>query len=155
MESAKSYAATDVFGATSLPNGNSTDLVAGILAEQTNCGDSGANIVVDASGVESSIRLGIHILGSGGTFVQAGMDADDINFPIAAVCGKEITVKGSFRYGPGDYETAIRLMTLGKVKVAPLIKDIVPFSRAEEALCGMRSKKKKIKTIIRGPTFSD
>jgi D-xylulose reductase len=120
------------------------------MMQQTGIRAGGADVVVDASGAESSIRLGVHVVKPGGTFVQAGMGKDDVNFPIAAMCSKELTVRGSFRYGPGDYETAIKLMGSGKVNVSKLITDRVPFSKAEEAFS--KSRGNGIKTIIAGPS---
>ncbi|KAJ9660431.1 hypothetical protein H2198_002549 [Neophaeococcomyces mojaviensis] len=148
---AKRYAATDVINATTTSK-DATEAAA-MISKKAHVQTGGADIVVDASGVESSIRAGIHIVKPGGTFVQAGMGRDDVNFPIAAMCSKELHVKGSFRYGPGDYECAIKLIETGKVDVASLITDIVPFEQAEDAFRGM-SGGNSIKTVIRGPSMS-
>jgi threonine dehydrogenase-like Zn-dependent dehydrogenase len=44
---------------------------------------------------------------------QGGMGKPDITFPIMAMCTKELNVKGSFRYGSGDYQTAVDLVASG------------------------------------------
>jgi D-xylulose reductase len=67
-----------------------------------------------------------------------------------AFCNKEITMKGSFRYGPGDYETAIQLLASGALKADELITRMVPFDQAEVAFQDVRDGK-GIKTIIEGP----
>ncbi len=73
-----------------------------------------------------------------------------MSFPIVALCVKEITMKGSFRYGPGDYATAIQMLASGALKVDELITRTVPFDQAETAFEDVRDGK-GIKTIIEGP----
>lgn len=110
----------------------------------------GADVVIDASGAETSIQTSLHVVKAGGVYVQGGMGKADITFPIMAMCQKEVTVKGSFRYGPGDYELAIELVSSNRVPVNKLISDVVDFCQAEEAF-----KKAKegqfVKVLIAGP----
>lgn len=110
----------------------------------------GADVVIDASGAEPSIQTGLHLVRMGGVYVQGGMGKSDISFPIMALCLKEVTARGSFRYGPGDYDLAIHLITSGQVDVKQLISDVVPFSRAEEAFRRVREGQ-VIKMLIAGP----
>jgi len=67
--------------------------------------EGGADAVIDASGAEPSIQTSIHIVRRGGVYVQGGMGKPDITFPIMAMCIKEVTCKGSFRYGSGRLQT--------------------------------------------------
>ena len=109
----------------------------------------GADVVIDASGAEPSIQASIYALRTGGTYVQGGMGKPDISFPIMALCTKEITMKGSFRYGSGDYKLAVELIASGKVRVKEMITGKVPFERAEEALLAVKEGR-GIKTLIEG-----
>lgn len=152
LDFAKEYAATNTFHFKQSLTSDLHETMEMIVA-QTKVQSEGADIVVDASGAESSIRLGIDLVRPGGTFVQAGMGKNEVSFPIAAMCSKELNVKGSFRYGPGDYETAIKLIATSKVDVAQLITDQSPFDKAEQAFINM-GKGKGIKTIIQGPSFA-
>lgn len=79
------------------------------------------DLVVDATGAEVCIQAGLYLLKHGGTHVQVGMGADSINVPISTLLNKELTVKGSFRYGPGCYQQSIDLVARGKVDLSPLI----------------------------------
>lgn len=112
--------------------------------------DNGADIVIDASGAESSIQTGIHTLRSGGTFVQAGMGKREIKFPISEICEKELVMKGCFRYGPGDFDLSARLVTQGRIKLQPLVTKILPFEMATEAW-ETTKRGEGIKTLIQGP----
>jgi D-xylulose reductase len=76
------------------------------FGEEHNLG-AGADVAIDASGAEVSVQTAIHVLRPGGTYVQGGMGGNEITFPIAAMCVKELNVRGSFRYGCGDYDLAI------------------------------------------------
>lgn len=78
LEFAKSYAATDVF-LPPLPNPNESGMVyskrcAGTMMKEFGLQERGGNnvvdVVVDASGAESSIQTGLHVVKAGGSFVQ-------------------------------------------------------------------------------------
>ncbi|KAI4610698.1 hypothetical protein J4E83_008312 [Alternaria metachromatica] len=110
----------------------------------------GADVIIDASGAEPCIQTAIHALRMGGTYVQGGMGKPDINFPIMAMCTKELNVKGSFRYGSGDYQTAIDLVAGGRISVKELITGKVKFDEAEKAFADVKEGK-GIKILIEGP----
>lgn len=110
----------------------------------------GADVVIDASGAEPSIQASIHAVKVGGNYVQGGMGKADITFPIMALCQKEVTASGSFRYGPGDYPLAIELVASGKVDVKKLVTGVVKFEQAEEAFKQVKEGQ-AIKVLIAGP----
>ncbi|KAF7553539.1 hypothetical protein G7Z17_g3542 [Cylindrodendrum hubeiense] len=95
--------------------------------------DDGVEVVLECTGVESSAQTGIYALTPGGVFVQIGMGKPDQTLPMGAMCEKEMVVKTSFRYAPGDYDISLDLLGSGKVSVKPLISSIVPFESATEA----------------------
>ncbi|PYH91272.1 putative D-xylulose reductase A [Aspergillus ellipticus CBS 707.79] len=144
LEFAKKYAATAIFEpAKATPSANARQII-----EENDLG-SGADVVIDASGAEPSVHTGIHVLRTGGTYVQGGMGRSEITFPIMAACTKELNIKGSFRYGSGDYKLAVSLVSSGKVNVKELITGIVNFEDAERAFEEVKSGK-GIKTLIAG-----
>jgi D-xylulose reductase len=127
----------------------------------------GADVIIDASGAEPCIQTAIHALRMGGTYVQVrfpllqngevetnvqqgGMGKPDITFPIMAMCTKELNVKGSFRYGSGDYQTAVDLVASGRISVKELITGKVTFDDAESAFADVKAGK-GIKILIEGP----
>ncbi|KAF3041696.1 hypothetical protein E8E12_005346 [Didymella heteroderae] len=111
---------------------------------------AGADVIIDASGAEPCIQTAIHALRMGGTYVQGGMGKPDINFPIMAMCTKELNVKGSFRYGAGDYQTAVDLVASERISVKELITGKVSFEDAEKAFADVKQGK-GIKILIEGP----
>lgn len=131
-------------------NGKDVEQVAKDMIEECELG-RGADVAIDASGAERSIQTAIHVLRPGGTFVQGGMGKPDIQFPITAMCTKELNVKGSFRYGPGDYDLAIQLLGTGKVSVKDLMTHQFAFADAEKAFEVVKAAD-GIKVIIEGPS---
>ncbi|KAF2638472.1 putative sorbitol/xylitol dehydrogenase [Massarina eburnea CBS 473.64] len=117
----------------------------------SDCGlGSGADVIIDASGAEPCIQTAIHALRMGGTYVQGGMGAPDITFPIMALCTKELKVHGSFRYGPGDYSTAVNLVASNRISIKELVTGKVKFEEAEKAFADVKAGR-GIKVLIEGP----
>lgn len=145
LEFAKTYAATSTFE----PAKVSSQENAARLKEENGL-PYGADVAIDASGAEASVQTAIHVLRVGGSYVQGGMGRDEITFPIMAACSKELTVKGSFRYGSGDYLTAVGLVGSGKINVKKLISRKVKFEDAEKAFEDIKSGR-GIKVLIGGP----
>lgn len=110
----------------------------------------GADGVVDATGAEPCIETGVHTLKRGGTFIQAGLGSPKVNLSIGQICDKEATLRGSFRYGPGDYQLAVSLVESGRVSLKRLITHEFSFEEAEKAFVNV-SERKGIKTLILGP----
>ncbi|CZR68374.1 probable xylitol dehydrogenase [Phialocephala subalpina] len=145
LEFAKGYAATHTF----TPERVSAEENAARLLKETGL-LAGADAIIDASGAEPSIQTSLHAIRRGGVYVQGGMGKADINFPILALCTKEVTAKGSFRYGSGDYKLAVELVATGKVDVKKLITGTVKFEDAEQAFIDVKAGK-GIKVLIAGP----
>lgn len=149
LDKAKEFAATRVY----LSQPVSPQENAASLLRNTGLSASGADVVIDASGAASSIQAALHVVRKGGTFVQGGMGKSDITFPIMALCMKEVNVRGSFRYGSGDYRLAIGMVASGQVDVKKLITGVVSFNRAEDAIQMVKGGG-VIKVLIAGPNES-
>ncbi|ODQ81221.1 hypothetical protein BABINDRAFT_170826 [Babjeviella inositovora NRRL Y-12698] len=108
------------------------------------------NIVFDATGVEACITAGINLIKVGGTFMQVGVGKVKIEFPMAAVGNKELTVKGVYRYSHDDYRLAVKLVGEGKVDVKKLVTHRFTFDHAVEAY-EVVSQGRAVKCIIDGP----
>ncbi|EXJ61945.1 D-xylulose reductase A [Cladophialophora yegresii CBS 114405] len=145
LDFAKSFAATSTFVPSKVSAAENAQKI-----KDDNDLPSGADVAIDASGVEPSVQTAIHVLRMGGSYVQGGMGRDEMTFPIMAACTKELTVRGSFRYGPGDYAMAVDLTSSGKVDVKKLISRKVNFEDAEQAFEDVKAGK-AIKVLIEGP----
>lgn len=145
LEFARGFCATHVYESRRVAAEENAGAIKALIGRP-----DGADVVIDASGAEPSIQASLHTVRMGGRYVQGGMGKPDINFPIMALCLKEVTAKGSFRYGSGDYKLAVELVADGKVDVKRLISDTVPFDRAEEAFKKV-AEGQVIKILIAGP----
>lgn len=144
LDFARTYAATDIYRMSNItPEATASDILS-----QTHQPD-GFHIVIDATGAQPCIITGIHALGRSGKLIQAGLGAAAITFPVAQLCSKEGSYLASFRYGPGDYETAIQLLATGRVSVKELITHRFRFEDAEMAFENVQSRQ-GIKTVILG-----
>ncbi|KAL4871121.1 hypothetical protein BDV12DRAFT_38027 [Aspergillus spectabilis] len=93
----------------------------------------GVDAVVEASGAEQPVQIGIYALRRGGSYIQTGVGKPKTTVPILALSQKELLVRGCFRYGPGDYELALKLIAKGSINLTPLITSVTPYERAPEA----------------------
>ncbi|KAH8916953.1 xylitol dehydrogenase [Atractiella rhizophila] len=132
--------------------------VAGIMKEKFKVADrglEGIDLAVDCTGAEACIQTALYLVKDGGTYVQVGMGNEFVQVPITAILTKEVTIKGSFRYGPGVYEQAIDLVARGLVDLKPLITHRYKFKDAIRAFKTTQDAKGEdgedaIKTIIDG-----
>lgn len=108
------------------------DKVAQQINKEFDLGD-GADVVLECSGAEACVQLGIHAAKRGATFVQAGMGKEAIVFPITTVCIKGLVIKGSIRYLTGCYPAAIDLISSGTIDVKKLITNRFKFEESEKA----------------------
>ncbi|KAH9938211.1 xylitol dehydrogenase [Fomitopsis serialis] len=166
LDFAKEYAATDIYLPPPMEKDepriryserNAKKLMADLGIEER--GAKSIDLVVDASGAEVSMQTGVLVAKIGGTFVQLGMGSPEAVLPITTMLTKEITWKGSFRYGPGDYPLAIALAAQGKIDLKALVTHRYTFDEAVEAFQTTRLGKSAdgkgvIKAVISGPGVS-
>lgn len=129
LEFARSFVECETFLADVKTDSEET---ASQLLKKFNMND-GVDAVIEASGAQSSIQTGIYLLKRGGSYVQAGLGKARPEVPMLALSEKELKVRGCFRYGSGDYETALALIAQGRINTRALISSITPFENATAA----------------------
>ena len=123
------------------------------LIQEHNLG-LGADAVIEATGAESSINTAVHVLRSGGSFVQTGLGKPIINFPILTMSEKELHMHGAFRYGPGDYKVAMDVLEARSFPIKNLISRIFDFEQTTDAWEATKQGQ-GIKNMIRGFGYKD
>ncbi|GAA5945425.1 hypothetical protein JCM3775_006771 [Rhodotorula graminis] len=123
-------------------------------------GPRGVDLVLDCSGAEVCIQTGVFVLKHGGTLVQVGMGKPDITLDMHTIITRELTLKGSFRYGPGVYELAMDLVARGAVNLKSLISHRYAFRDALKAFeanhTGIAEDGRPlIKAVIDGPRVDE
>ncbi|WP_336345916.1 NAD(P)-dependent alcohol dehydrogenase [Halalkalicoccus ordinarius] len=81
----------------------------------------GADVVIEASGAEPSIRSTLNVVRRGGTVVLVGLASEaTVPIDVLKLIDNEIDVHGSFRY-KNTYDAAIDLLTDGTVDVEGIV----------------------------------
>lgn len=140
LEFAQSFCATSTFKPSMPQQGeakidsaarNAKDLIAQLGDDVA--AREGFDLVLECTGAEPCIQMGIQALRPKGRFVQVGMGRSEVEFPITRVCVKEIDVTGSFRYGVGAYQTSISLVSTGLIDVTKMVTHRFLFKDAVKA----------------------
>ncbi|KAB8204505.1 chaperonin 10-like protein [Aspergillus parasiticus] len=105
--------------------------------------------VIEASGAEAAMQLGVYLVKPGGSYVQTGIGQPKPRIPMLALSEKELRVSGCFRYGPGDFSLALNLLSRESLNLKPLISSITPFEQASTAW-EMTARGEGIKNLIEG-----
>lgn len=92
---------------------------------------SGADIVLEAVGAESTVRAAMACVRKGGTLVLVGNITPNVSFPLQAAVTREITVLGSCAIA-GEYPAAIDLLSRGDILVEPLLSAKAPLDDGPE-----------------------
>jgi L-iditol 2-dehydrogenase len=145
MEAARAAGATDILvtdvvseklefaeerGADCAIDVGETDL--GVTVEEATDG-AGADVVIEASGAEPSIRSTLEGVRRGGTVVLVGLASEaEVPLDVLEIIDNELDVHGSFRYRD-TYPTAVSLLADGVVDVEELIDFEANLESVDEA----------------------
>jgi alcohol dehydrogenase/L-iditol 2-dehydrogenase len=93
----------------------------------------GAHLVIDAAGVPPAIQQSLQVVRQNGQVTKVGWSLQPVNLTLDEIVAKVITYQGAFSHTWTTWETCLELMRLGKIETAPLISDVWPITRWEEA----------------------
>jgi alcohol dehydrogenase/L-iditol 2-dehydrogenase len=93
----------------------------------------GAHLVIDAAGVPPAIQQSLQIVRQNGQVTKVGWSLQPVNLTLDEIVAKVITYQGAFSHTWTTWETCLELMRLGKIETEPLISEIWPITRWEEA----------------------
>jgi L-idonate 5-dehydrogenase len=91
------------------------------------------DVVFEASGNPGAIVSTVELTRPGGTVVQLGMGASNVDYPVMAMLVKEITWRGSFRF-IDEFSTAVQWLQDGRINPLPLLSAEYPPEDIETAL---------------------
>ena len=102
------------------------------------------DVMIEASGNESALRMGIECLRPRGVLIQLGLGGD-ISIPQNMIVAKEIEIRGSFRFHE-EFALAVDLINTRRVDLKPMLTEVVPIGDAVRAfeLALDRSKAMKV-----------
>jgi D-xylulose reductase len=104
------------------------------LAEEVNrlTDGWGADVVFECSGAPRAWQGITDLPRPGGTIVVVGLPVEPVEFDVASLSVKELSITSVFRYAH-QYERAIALMASGRVDLKPLISGTFAFEDSIEA----------------------
>lgn len=108
------------------------------------------DVVLDATGAEACIQVGVYLCKTMGVLTQAGYNGEFINFPVVEAVVKQLNYRGCIRYTVGCYPTAIKLISSGKVDVKRLVTHRFKFEDAEKAFELVASKNPDVIKVLIG-----
>lgn len=102
------------------------------------------DVMIEASGNEQAILLGLDVLKPRGILVQLGLGGN-IAVSQNLVVSKELEIRGSFRFHE-EFALAVDFINSQRVDLKPLLTEVIPLNQAERAfqLAGDRSRAMKI-----------
>jgi len=108
----------------------------------------GFEIVFEASGASRALRQAFDIVRPGATIVQIGtLGTQEVPLPANQLMTREIQCIGSFRYGD-VFGQAIRLVASGRLKLQPLITDVLPLESITDAMRLASAKETALKVQV-------
>jgi L-iditol 2-dehydrogenase len=96
-------------------------------------GGWGADIVFECSGAGPAALSLLDHIRRGGQYAQVGLFGKPVAWDLDQVCLKELRVTGNNASVPSAWRTALRLLSDGSVRTAPLISDVYPLADWEDA----------------------
>lgn len=116
-------------GASAAVSARESQMLEMILAATP--GGLGADVAVDATGVEATLRLCLDALRLGGSAVLVGNLARRVSFPLQQVVTRQLSLFGSCA-SAGEYPQCLDMISSGQVDVEALISKSVPLSQGGE-----------------------
>ncbi len=97
-------------------------------------GGRGAEVIIVAVGVPAALRQALEMVGLCGTvnFFAGTYPPTTLDLDPNLIHYKQIRLTGSHDFTPPHFETALRFIEMGTVRVAPLISHQLPLARVQE-----------------------
>jgi L-iditol 2-dehydrogenase len=111
----------------------------GFGVSTTDDGPLEADVVVECSGAEAGIASALESVRRGGRLVQIGLGGRPVTVPFDLICFHELTVTSGFASTPVSWVRALQLVEGRRVELEPLLSEVVPLSRWEDAFAATRA----------------
>jgi len=136
------------FGADLVINSRTEDLEKRIK-EMTD--GNGADVVLEAVGLEATVRDAMWVLGRGGRLTILGNLEQTMRLDVMDAVVKEFDIKGSYCYNPDDFKGALNLIRDRRVDIKPLITNVLPLDEAKTGFKLLHAKVGKVLKVLLRP----
>lgn len=134
-------------GADRLINPLESELSEAILQETKG---KGANVTLEAVGYAKTFADAVSITRMGGQIVAVGNLEQKAEFDLQQLVAKEHTFTGSYA-SSGEFRECVGLLASGKIKVEPLISDVLPLSEGPDAFDRLLKAEENLLKIVLEP----
>lgn len=109
-----------------------------------------ADVVILCTGAGSAIDQGLACLENGATFIVFAVPAPgrDHPMPLNELWRREVTIRTSYGAAPADLQTALDLISAGRVPVSDLITHRLPLDRIQEGFGLVADADESVKVVI-------
>ncbi len=112
-------------------------------------GPGNVDVVLDVVGFKKTLEDSQAMLRPDGTLVLVALPhTEGLGIPYRPVFAKELRVIGSRTYFMKDFDLAIRLLQAKKIKVKPIISEIIPLSRFREGIEHLEQEPEKYVKVL-------
>jgi L-iditol 2-dehydrogenase len=98
-----------------------------------------ADVAIECSGSEAGMAAGLAAARRGGRHVQIGLAGKPVTLPFDLVCFHELRITSGFASTPSSWRKALELVAERRVRLEPLLTEVVPLADWERAFAGTRA----------------
>jgi len=109
-------------------------------------GTKGADVVLEAVGIQSTVQQAISMVGIGGRITVIGMLEKVMPIGMLDIVVKELDLKGSYGYVSDEFKAALDLISGRKVDVKSLVTNVLPLSDTAQ---GFELLHKKVDGVVK------
>jgi L-iditol 2-dehydrogenase len=111
----------------------------GLETSTTDAPTVDADVVIECSGSEAGIASGLAAARRGGRYVQIGIAGRSVTLPFDVVCFHELRITSGFASTPTSWRAALELVAERRVRLEPLLTEVVPLEDWERAFAATRA----------------
>jgi L-iditol 2-dehydrogenase len=98
-----------------------------------------ADVIIECSGSEAGIAAGLAAARRGGRYVQIGLAGRPVTLPFDLLCFHELRITSGFASTPSSWRAALALVAERRVRLEPLLTEVVPLEEWERAFAATRA----------------
>lgn len=107
----------------------------------------GVDIVIDAAGVSSTLKLAIEAVRPAGHITKVGWGPQPLQFSLDPMVQKAVTIQGSFSHNWPIWERVLVLLSTGQLDISPIMNRVASIEEWEACFTGMMEGE-YVKTIL-------
>lgn len=108
----------------------------------------GADCAIEAVGLPATLGLTVSLVKRGGTIMLIGWSGNETDpMNLTSVTLDELTVLGTLGFA-NDFPVALKMMSLGKVDLKPILSHRLPLERVEEGIKMLRQHEEGVWKIV-------